>query len=235
MKKIPLYIESLTSSKSKNVAYALILKEHEGNRKLPIVIGSFEAQSIAIAIDADMMTPRPLTHDLMMTILDLHLIQVQEVVIYDYKDNIFFSKLVLNNNGRQIEVDSRTSDAVALAVRAKVAIYTFEHILSDVNAILSEDEEQAELEIKKDLPKQVDDKLNELVKFLADADFEELGEQESDEKQNDATFLNIDLDEHQYDQFSIEELESFKTIALENEDYEKAAELRDYIENKKKK
>ncbi|MGB0427469.1 MAG: bifunctional nuclease domain-containing protein [Flavobacteriales bacterium] len=213
----------------------MILKEHEGNRKLPIVIGSFEAQSIAIAIDADMMTPRPLTHDLMMTILDLHLIQVQEVVIYDYKDNIFFSKLVLNNNGRQIEVDSRTSDAVALAVRAKVAIYTFEHILSDVNAILSEDEEQAELEIKKDLPKQVDDKLNELVKFLADADFEELGEQESDEKQNDATFLNIDLDEHQYDQFSIEELESFKTIALENEDYEKAAELRDYIENKKKK
>jgi bifunctional DNase/RNase len=126
--KIELQIADIAPSGSTSGAYAMVLAEVEGNRRLPIVIGGAEAQ--AIAIELEKMTPsRPLTHDLFRSLAHSFAIDIEEVLIYNLVEGIFFSKLVANLGGRTAEIDARTSDAVAIAVRFNCPIYCYEFIL----------------------------------------------------------------------------------------------------------
>ena len=142
MDKIKLEIAGLSYSQTQSGAYALVLAEANGKRRLPIIIGGFEAQ--AIAIELENMTPsRPLTHDLFKNFADKYQININEIMIYNLVEGIFFAKLYCEQNGTEIQIDSRTSDAIALAVRFECPIYTYEFVLSQAGIIL-EDEEQSE-------------------------------------------------------------------------------------------
>ncbi|MDP1746167.1 MAG: bifunctional nuclease family protein [Bacteroidota bacterium] len=138
MKKVKLEIVGLSYSQTQTGAYALVLGEAKGKRRLPIIIGGFEAQ--AIAIELEKMTPsRPLTHDLFRSFAQGFDINVSEVIIYNLVEGIFFAKLICNNKGKEVEIDARTSDAIALAVRFNCPINTYEFILSQAGIILDED------------------------------------------------------------------------------------------------
>lgn len=135
MDKISLEIVGLSYSQTQSGAYALVLGEIEGRRRLPIIIGGFEAQ--AIALELENMTPsRPLTHDLFKSVADVFEISVKEVIIYNLIEGIFYSKLICEKDGKTEEIDTRTSDAIALAVRFKCPIYTYEFILASSGIIL---------------------------------------------------------------------------------------------------
>ncbi len=138
MDKIELEIIGLSYSQTQTGAYALVLGEKEGaKRRLPIIIGGFEAQAIAIELES--MTPsRPLTHDLFKSFADVYDISVKEIVVYNLVEGIFYAKLLSEKDGKIVEVDTRTSDAIALAVRFKCPIYTHEFILSTAGIILDE-------------------------------------------------------------------------------------------------
>lgn len=139
MKKIRLEIVGLSYSQTQSGAYALVLGEENGQRRLPIIIGGFEAQ--AIAIELEKMAPsRPLTHDLFKSFAESFSIEVQEVIIYNLVEGIFFAKLICNNEERSVEIDARTSDAIAIAVRFNCPIYTYEFILSTAGIVLDESE-----------------------------------------------------------------------------------------------
>ena len=146
MKKIRLEIVGLSYSQTQSGAYALVLGEENGQRRLPIIIGGFEAQ--AIAIELEKMAPsRPLTHDLFKSFAEAFTIEVQEVIIYNLVEGIFFAKLVCTDDEKSIEIDARTSDAIAIAVRFNCPIYTYEFILSTAGIVLDENEpENAPLE-----------------------------------------------------------------------------------------
>ncbi len=135
MDKVELKIIAISSSHSQTGAYALILGEVGGNRKLPIIIGAFEAQSIAIAIEG-IKTTRPLTHDLFKIFLETINIKITEVIIYKYSNRIFFSKLIFFKDNKKYEIDSRTSDAIALAVRFNCPIYIYVSILKSTGIII---------------------------------------------------------------------------------------------------
>lgn len=134
MNKIPLEIIALSSSVTQLQSYAVVLGEVGGLRKLPIVIGSFEAQSIAVALE-QIKPSRPLTHDLMTNLMDTFNINLMEVVIYRLSEGIFYANLVCEKDGETLEIDSRTSDAVALAIRNGCPIYTYEQILNEAAGI----------------------------------------------------------------------------------------------------
>ncbi|MDB5157790.1 MAG: hypothetical protein JWR50_2497 [Mucilaginibacter sp.] len=135
MKKIKLDIVGLSYSQTQSGAYALVLGEVSGRRRLPIIIGSFEAQAIAIEIEK--MTPsRPLTHDLFKSFAQAYQIEVQEVIIYNLVDGIFYAKLICNDGKRSVEIDARTSDAIAVAVRFDCPIFTYEFILSTAGIVI---------------------------------------------------------------------------------------------------
>jgi bifunctional DNase/RNase len=135
MKKIKLDIVGLSYSQTQSGAYALVLGEVSGRRRLPIIIGSFEAQAIAIEIEK--MTPsRPLTHDLFKSFAQAYQIEVQEIIIYNLVDGIFYSKLICNDGKRTVEIDARTSDAIAVAVRFECPIFTYEFILSTAGIVI---------------------------------------------------------------------------------------------------
>lgn len=140
MEKVKLEIEGLSHSQTQSGAYALVLSEAEGSRRLPIIIGGFEAQSIAIELEN--MTPtRPLTHDLFKNFAIAHNISVQEIIIYNLAEGIFYSKLICVSDGKTIEVDARTSDAIAIGVRFKCPVYTYEKILDSAGIDLNDVEE----------------------------------------------------------------------------------------------
>jgi uncharacterized protein len=141
MKKIKLEILGISYSQSQSGAYALILGEDGEKRRLPIIIGSFEAQAIAIELEK-MKPSRPLTHDLLKNFAQTFNIIVKEVIIYKFSDGIFYSKLICFDGIREVEIDSRTSDAVALAVRFKCPIYTYESILSAAGIVLQDEEKE---------------------------------------------------------------------------------------------
>ncbi|WP_374948162.1 bifunctional nuclease domain-containing protein [Mucilaginibacter sp.] len=135
MKKIKLDIVGLSYSQTQSGAYALVLGEVSGRRRLPIIIGSFEAQAIAIEIEK--MTPsRPLTHDLFKSMGQAFNITVQEVVIYNLVDGIFYAKLICFDGKKSVEIDARTSDAIAVSVRFDCPIYTYEFILSTAGIVI---------------------------------------------------------------------------------------------------
>jgi len=140
MKRIELDIVALSHSMTQSHNYAVVLGERRGQRRLPIVIGSFEAQAIAVAMER-MVPNRPLTHDLFKSTLDTFGIQLKEVVINNLLDGIFYARLVCMKNGELFEIDSRTSDAIAMAVRFECPIFTYDFILEAAGVVLEDTEE----------------------------------------------------------------------------------------------
>lgn len=145
MKKIELEIIALSHSITQTHSYAVVLGEVNGLRRLPIVIGGFEAQAIAVALER-MQPSRPLTHDLMKNFMLAFNVELHEIVINDLQEGIFYSKLLCSTDNDTVEIDSRTSDALALAVRFGCPIYTYEHILESAG-IMMEDEEKKREEV----------------------------------------------------------------------------------------
>ncbi|MFZ4619919.1 MAG: bifunctional nuclease domain-containing protein [Bacteroidota bacterium] len=187
MEKVQVDILGLSTSPSSAGAYALILKETNGKRKLPIIIGAFEAQSIALELEG-MKPPRPLTHDLMRNIIDTFAVSLNEVCISELRDGTFYAKLTIEGLSDTQEIDSRPSDAIALAVRYGAPIFVGEEVLNEAG-VVSEDE---------------DDAVEEAVK-----------EESEEEIKKPLTRL--------------EQLQTSLKEAIEKEDYEKAAKLRDDI------
>jgi uncharacterized protein len=140
MKKIALDIVGLQPSMTQTHNYAVVLGERSGSRRLPIIIGAFEAQAIAVAIER-MLPNRPLTHDLFKNTLDSFNIGLKEIIISNLLDGVFYAKLICNKDGDIYEIDSRTSDALAMAVRFDCPIYTYEFILEAAGVVLEEPEE----------------------------------------------------------------------------------------------
>ena len=198
MKTVQLNIIGLTYSQSQSNAYALLLGEEKGKRRLPIVIGAFEAQSIAVALEKKSMPPRPLTHDLFTSLALSYNIYLKEVMIHKLKNGIFYSTLVCELNGEIKQIDSRTSDAIALALRFNCPIYTYEIILKQAGIILDE-KETTNLS-------------------LANNSSESSGGISTKET------LNFNITEQ-----TKLELKSKLTVALEKEDYELAALIRDEL------
>lgn len=149
MKKIKLEILGISYSQSQSGAYALILGEAGEKRRLPIIIGSFEAQAIAIELEK-MKPSRPLTHDLLKNFADTFNIAVTEVIIYKFSEGIFYAKLLCFDGTREVEIDSRTSDAVAIAVRFKCPIYTYESILKAAGIVLQDETEPGQEPVEKE-------------------------------------------------------------------------------------
>lgn len=138
MDRVRLQIKGLSYSQTQSGAYALVLGEEGGERRLPIIIGGFEAQSIAIALEKDVNPPRPLTHDLFKNFADQFHINLKEVVIHKLQDGVFFSILICESEKGEQVLDARTSDAVALAIRFGCPVYSYREILDKAGIILKE-------------------------------------------------------------------------------------------------
>ena len=183
MSLIRLNIKGISYSQTQSGAYALVLSEMDGSRTLPIIIGAFEAQSIAIALETEIRPPRPLTHDLFKSFSDRFLIIVKEVVIHKLVDGVFFSTLICERDGVEETIDARTSDAIAIAVRFEAPIYTYENILEKAGVFLKMEEELG-LHTQSD-PKQDTLKLEELP-IKKDSSFSEVSLKELHKRLNDA-------------------------------------------------
>lgn len=174
MKKAKLEIVGLSYSQTQSGAYALVLGETEGKRRLPIIIGGFEAQAIAIELEK-MQPSRPLTHDLFKSFADNFNISVSEILIYNLVEGIFFAKIVCFNGDKEVEIDARTSDAIALALRFGCPIYTYEFILASSGIVL-DDDMAATVNIEKSAqpePTHTIEELEEqLQEALSDEDYE---------------------------------------------------------------
>lgn len=198
MKKVKLDIVGLSYSQTQSGAYALVLGEVNGRRRLPIIIGAFEAQAIAIEIEK--MTPtRPLTHDLFKSFAQAYQVEVTEIIIYNLVDGVFFAKLICTNGESTQEIDARTSDAIALAVRFNAIIYTYEFILSSAGIVIEGN------------------------------DFLFLENMESITKEHSSEDMPTSIPGSGYQSLSIEELQEKLEEALADEAYEKAARIRDEI------
>lgn len=141
MSLIELTIKGISYSQTQSGAYALVLSEMNGKRTLPIIIGAFEAQSIAIALEKEIKPPRPLTHDLFKTFADQYFIRIKQVIIHKLVDGVFFSSLVSEKEGKEEVIDARTSDAIALAIRFNAPIYAYKDILDKAGIYLKVEEE----------------------------------------------------------------------------------------------
>ncbi len=198
MKKIKLEILGLSSSQSQTSSFALVLGETEGNRRLPIIIGMFEAQAIAIEIEK-IIPNRPMTHDLFKSFANNFHFTVEEIVISDLKEGVFFAKIVCSDGLKKMEVDARPSDAIAIGLRFDSPIFTYENILAEAGIVLT-DEAEEEAEQKKSEPK------SKAKKEMA-----------STKKTED--FKN----------YSVERLHELLKDAIDKEDYERAAKIRDEL------
>lgn len=203
MDKIELEIIGLSYSQTQTGAYALVLGEKKGaKRRLPIIIGGFEAQAIAIELES--MTPsRPLTHDLFKSFADSYAINVKEVIIYNLVEGIFYAKLISDQGGKEVEVDTRTSDAIALAVRFKCPIYTHEFILSTAGIILDEGQS-----LEDDIEKQIEHIEDEL---MIDSD---------------------EVKPLSYADLTLDELNKRLQDAIERENYEEASKIKEEMDKR---
>lgn len=199
MNKIRLEILGLSSSQSQIGSFALVLGEDEGHRRLPIIIGGFEAQAIALELE-NIRTNRPMTHDLILNIARAFNIQLQEVIISDLKDGVFYSKLIMHINNEVHEIDARPSDAVAIAVRYNAPIYTHEFILKEAGIVINESDEET--------PEQ--------------EDREVLGQEATDAPEEKAAGFMGATDR-------LSALKDKLEDALSRENYEEAARIRDEI------
>ena len=197
MSLIRLNIKGISYSQTQSGAYALILSEENGKRKLPIVIGAFEAQSIAIALEKDIRPPRPLTHDLFKNFSDRFSIIVKQVIIHKLVDGVFYSSLICENDNKEEIIDARTSDAIALALRFSAPIFTYKNIL-----------EKAGVKLNIDLENQ---KSEDLI---------------DDEVPNEKS---EDFSKNTFNKLSLTELKNLLKKAVDDENYEDAAKIRDEI------
>lgn len=168
MKKAKLEIVGLSYSQTQSGAYALVLGEVEGKRRLPIIIGGFEAQAIAIELEK-MQPSRPLTHDLFKTFADKFNITVSEVLIYNLVDGIFFAKLICVSENKEIEIDARTSDAIAIGLRFGCPIYTYEFILASSGIVLDDEMAATAVSVEKTKQPEPTHTLEELELQLQEA------------------------------------------------------------------
>ncbi|RNC84237.1 MAG: bifunctional nuclease family protein [Winogradskyella sp.] len=202
MSLVRLNIKGISYSQTQNGAYALILNEVDGDRKLPIVIGAFEAQSIAIALEKEIRPPRPLTHDLFKNFSDRFDIVVKQVIIHKLVDGVFYSSLICERDNIEEIIDARTSDAIALALRFQAPIFTYKNILDKAGIYLKVN------------PKKEDDESQDSI-LVDDLIAEEI----------ETAALGDDA----YKNKTLEELHTLLEEAVNNEDYETAAKLRDEI------
>ena len=200
MKKIKLEILGLSSSQSQTGSFALVLGEVSGNRRLPIIIGMFEAQAIAIEIEK-IIPNRPMTHDLFKSFASSFHFSVEEIIISDLKEGVFFAKIVCSDGLNKTEIDARPSDAIAIGLRFDATIFTYENILADAGIVLTDQEDEEKAEAKPE-PKA---KAKKETKKAA-------GEEQK----------NV----------SIDKLKEQLKEALDKEDYEKAAKIRDELEKR---
>ena len=207
MKKIELDIVALSHSVTQSHNYAVVLGEQDGSRRLPIVIGGFEAQAIAVAMER--MTPnRPLTHDLFKNALETFDVELKEVIINNLLDGIFYARLICLKDGEEFEIDSRTSDALAMAVRFNCPIYTYEFILDAAGVILEdsdEDEESGEKSSAAEKPKATSSKKGKRKKSVSG---------------------------NTLSSYTSTELTKMLEEVLSDEDYERAAKIRDEIKRR---
>ena len=202
MKKIELEIIALSHSVTQSHSFAVVLGEVDGTRRLPIVIGGFEAQAIAVALD-NMKPSRPLTHDLMKTVCDTFALELQYIYISKLLDGVFYSNLVFSNSIETVEIDSRTSDALALAVRFECPIYVNENILEEAGVEADANLDGGTPGAEGDLEK----KIEELTAI-------------SSQQPGSST---------SYNDMTTEELNAALTHAIDHEDYERAARIRDEL------
>ncbi len=200
MSLVRLNIKGISYSQTQSGAYALVLSEVDGERTLPIIIGAFEAQSIAIALEKEIKPPRPLTHDLFKTFSDRFNIIVKQVIIHKLVDGVFYSSLICERDKIEEIIDARTSDAIALATRFNAPIFTYENILDKAGIFLKIKEEPKLTQAKIEVEELTSD-------IMQDLSFSETTLQD----------LNNQLNE-----------------AVNNEDYELAAKLRDEISKRQK-
>ena len=151
MNLVQLLINGISYSQTQNGAYALILSEIKGDRKLPIVIGTNEAQSIAIAIEKEIKPPRPLTHDLFKNFCIRFDIKIKQVIIHKLVDGVFYSSVICERDGVEEVIDSRSSDAIALAIRFEAPIYTYENILEKAGVVIKVEKEVDDKSLLKEL------------------------------------------------------------------------------------
>ena len=203
MSLVKLNIKGISYSQTQNGAYALILSEENGDQKLPIVIGAFEAQSIAIALEKEIMPPRPLTHDLFKTFAIRYDIVVQQVIIHKLLDGVFYSSIICEREGIEEIIDARTSDAIALALRFDAPIFTYKNIL-DKAGIKSETAPN-----KNDLSKKAAIVIEQLLT--------------SDNKES-VISTREDFSKH-----SLKQLKKMLEEAVNKEEYEKAVSIRDEV------
>jgi uncharacterized protein len=197
MEKIRLEIVGLSYSQSQSGAYALILGEIDGSRRLPIIIGGFEAQAIAIELEKIKPT-RPLTHDLFKNFADRFGILITEVIINKFHEGVFYSQLSCFDGEKIIEIDSRTSDAIALALRFRCPIYTNEAIMSAAGVVMTDEEQEAQAR-----------------------------QEDPDETEE------MPAGEEGLEELTTAELEDMLKRAVENEEYEKASQIRDELKKRK--
>lgn len=203
MSLVRLNIKGISYSQTQNGAYALILNEVDGDRKLPIVIGAFEAQSIAIALEKEIRPPRPLTHDLFKNFADRFDIVVKQVIIHKLVDGVFYSSLICERDKIEEIIDARTSDAIALALRFDAPIFTYKNILDKAGIYLKVNPKKEEED--EDLQDSI------LVDDLI------------------ANELEPNAPKENYKSKTLKELHKMLEEAVANEDYEAAAHIRDEI------
>ncbi|UQD55932.1 bifunctional nuclease family protein [Flavobacterium sp. K5-23] len=204
MSLVKLSIKGISYSQTQNGAYALILNEVDGERKLPIVIGAFEAQSIAIALEKEIKPPRPLTHDLFKNFAERFDIVVKQVIIHKLVDGVFYSSIICERDKIEEIIDARTSDAIALALRFNAPIFTYKNILDKAGIYL------------KTNPQETDSDTQDLDDVLSNPETFGLEEERSE---SDRPYLKN----------SLQELNELLSQAVEHEDYEKAVKIRDEI------
>jgi uncharacterized protein len=200
-KKIKLEILGLSSSQSQTGSFALVLGETEGNRRLPIIIGMFEAQAIAIEIEK-IIPNRPMTHDLFKSFASTFHFHVDEIVISDLKEGVFFAKIICTDGLKKTEIDARPSDAIAIGLRFDSPIFTYENILAEAGIVLTDEEEEEEKEKEK----------------------AETREPKAKVKKESTSRKSED-----YKNYSVEKLNELLKDAIDKEDYERAAKIRDEL------
>lgn len=197
MKKIKLEILGLSSSQSQTGSFALVLGETEGNRRLPIIIGMFEAQAIAIEIEK-IIPNRPMTHDLFKSFANSFNFHVEEIVISDLKEGVFFAKIVCTDGLKKHEIDARPSDAIAIGLRFDSPIFTYENILAEAGIVLTDEEDEEE---------KIEAKTESKVRV------------KKEKKSSGEDYKN----------YSVDKLNELLKEAIEKEDYERAAKIRDEL------
>lgn len=206
MGKVKLNVLGISYSQTQSGAYALVLAEEEGTRRIPIIVGGFEAQAIAIELEG-LNPPRPLTHDLFKKFSDSYGVRLIEVNIHKLEEGVFFANVLFDNGSQQISLDARTSDAIALALRFKCPIFTTDEIVEKAGIVLDFDQATSSVE--------------KVSEDIAPTDKPESTELDTEKYAK--------LKEH-----TIEELMGLLDSAITNEDYEKASKIRDEIKRRKK-